>query len=100
MGYGKSAPTGLKFLILSSNCHFSYQAEDRRIHFLLGSLNHGPIGEACLMWWKLLVGGILGLLVGHYVAPGYWLWVIIGLILGYLGQVWADRRVKLVKKEG
>ncbi|NMB23982.1 MAG: hypothetical protein GX986_00445 [Firmicutes bacterium] len=52
------------------------------------------------MWWKLLVGGILGLLVGNYVAPGYWLWVIVGLVLGYLGQVWADRRAKSVKKEG
>lgn len=58
-------------------------------------------GEACLVWWKLLVGGILGLLVGQYVAPGYWLWVIVGLVLGYLGQVWADKRAKSVqKKEG
>lgn len=53
------------------------------------------------MWWKLLVGGILGLLVGHYVTPGYWLWVVIGLILGYLVQVWTDRQTgKGTRKEG
>ena len=26
-----------------------------------------------------------------FVAPGYWLWVIIGLIVGYLAELWAKR---------
>lgn len=52
------------------------------------------------MWWRLLIGGILGLLVGHYLAPGYWLWVIIGLILGYLVDVWTERQSKAGKAQG
>ncbi len=51
------------------------------------------------MWWKLLIGGILGLLVGHYVTPGYWLWVIIGLVLGYLVEVWTERQSRPKKAE-
>lgn len=44
------------------------------------------------MWWKLLIGLVLGLIVGNYVAPGYWLWALIGLILGYLADLCTKRR--------
>jgi len=53
----------------------------------------GPNGRGglCTMWWKLLIGAIVGLLVGHFVTPGYWLWVIVGLVAGYLAELWAQR---------
>lgn len=40
------------------------------------------------MWIKLLAGAVLGFIVGHFVAPGYPLWVILGIIAGYLLELW------------
>lgn len=44
------------------------------------------------MWWKLAAGAVAGLVVGHFVVPGYWLWVVIGVIAGYLAEVYARRK--------
>ncbi|HHV93346.1 MAG TPA: hypothetical protein GXX47_02275 [Firmicutes bacterium] len=44
------------------------------------------------MWWKLLIGAVIGLAIGHFAAPGYWFWVVIGLIAGCLAELWAKRR--------
>ena len=64
-------------------------------------LNLYPLlGEGLGMWWKLLIGGIIGLGIGHYVIPGYWLWVIVGLVAGYFSQVWVDKKATGTKKEG
>lgn len=46
------------------------------------------------MWWKLAAGAVLGLVVGHFVVPGYALWVVVGLVLGYLAEIYAQRRAK------
>lgn len=46
------------------------------------------------MWWKLAVGAVLGLVAGHFIAPGYALWVVVGLVLGYGAEVWSERRKK------
>lgn len=34
------------------------------------------------MWVKILVGAVAGLIVGHWVEPGYAIWVVVGIILG------------------
>lgn len=44
------------------------------------------------MWWKLAAGAVLGLVVGHFVVPGYALWVVVGLVLGYGAEVLAQRK--------
>lgn len=36
------------------------------------------------MWIKLVIGAVAGLLVGHWVAPGYAVWTLIGIIIGAL----------------
>lgn len=36
------------------------------------------------MWIKLVIGAVAGLLVGHWVAPGYAVWTVIGIIIGAL----------------
>ncbi len=36
------------------------------------------------MWVKLVIGAIAGLVVGHWVTPGYAVWALIGIILGAL----------------
>jgi len=35
------------------------------------------------MWWKLAAGAAAGLVVGHFVVPGYWLWLVVGVVAGY-----------------
>jgi|GEM_PF-1083449 len=44
------------------------------------------------MWWKLAVGAVAGLVVGHFVAPGYWLWVVVGVVAGYLVEAYGRKK--------
>lgn len=46
------------------------------------------------MWIKLAIGAIVGLILGHFLAPGYALWVVLGIIGGYLAEVWLKKRQK------
>jgi|BioPla2DNA2_1021312.scaffolds.fasta_scaffold196355_2 uncharacterized membrane protein YeaQ/YmgE (transglycosylase-associated protein family) len=39
------------------------------------------------MWYKLVIGAVAGLIAGHWVAPGYAAWVLLGMILGALTDV-------------
>lgn len=39
------------------------------------------------MWVKLVIGAIAGLIIGHWVAPGYAVWAITGIILGGLVEL-------------
>lgn len=43
------------------------------------------------MWLKLAIGAIIGLIVGHFVAPGYSFWLIIGVLAAFGAEVWATR---------
>lgn len=43
------------------------------------------------MWIKLLGGAVLGFIVGYFVPPGYPLWVILGVIAGYLWELWVSK---------
>lgn len=44
------------------------------------------------MWWKMAVGAALGFAVGHYVAPGYPLWMALGVAAGFGTDVWLRHR--------
>ncbi|MFO7318232.1 MAG: hypothetical protein FWJ64_00620 [Limnochordia bacterium] len=44
------------------------------------------------MWWKLAAGAAAGLVVGHFVVPGYWLWLVVGVVAGYLAETFNRRR--------
>lgn len=44
------------------------------------------------MWIKLAIGAIVGLVLGHFLAPGYALWVIVGIIGGYVTDVLLKKR--------
>lgn len=46
------------------------------------------------MWIKLAVGAVVGLGLGHFFAPGYAFWVVLGVIAGYLADVWVNKRQK------
>ncbi len=46
---------------------------------------------------KLAAGAILGFIAGHFFSPGYPLWVLIGLVLGYGADV-LHVRLKEAKK--
>ncbi|NLJ80376.1 MAG: hypothetical protein GX335_05065 [Firmicutes bacterium] len=52
------------------------------------------------MWIKLAGGAILGFIAGHFVAPGYSFWVVIGVIAGYLLELGMtrDRAKKAIKR--
>lgn len=52
------------------------------------------------MWIKLAIGAIVGLVVGYFVAPGYALWVVVGILAGYLVELWTQRRKKGHKSQG
>lgn len=43
------------------------------------------------MWLKLAIGAVVGLVVGHFVPPGYALWVILGIVVGYLVELWVTK---------
>lgn len=43
--------------------------------------------EGMQMWYKLVIGAVAGLIAGHWVAPGYAAWVLLGMILGALTDV-------------
>ncbi len=53
-------------------------------------------GEA--MWIKLVIGAIAGLVVGHFVTPGYALWVLLGIILGYIVDIFTNPAEKTAPK--
>ncbi|NLJ75238.1 MAG: hypothetical protein GX331_09640 [Firmicutes bacterium] len=44
------------------------------------------------MWIKIAVGAVLGLIVGHFVPPGYALWVVLGVIGGYLVELLVGKK--------
>ncbi len=44
------------------------------------------------MWIKLAIGAIVGLVLGSFLAPGYAFWVVLGIIAGYLTEVWLKKR--------
>jgi len=39
------------------------------------------------MWIKLVLGAAAGLVIGHWAAPGYAAWVLLGIALGALVDV-------------
>lgn len=43
------------------------------------------------MWPKVAIGAVAGLLVGHFVEPGYALWVVLGVAGGYGVDWWTKR---------
>lgn len=43
------------------------------------------------MWSRMAVGAVIGLAVGHFVQPGYALWLIVGVSAGYAAEVWVER---------
>ncbi|HEX6972543.1 MAG TPA: hypothetical protein VF234_10015 [Limnochordia bacterium] len=49
------------------------------------------------MWLKVAIGAVCGLVVGHFVEPGYPLWVVLGVAGGY-GADWWSRRGHLVRR--
>lgn len=51
------------------------------------------------MWIKLAVGAVVGLVLGHFLAPGYALWVVLGIVAGYLVDVWQRKRTKEERSE-
>jgi len=46
------------------------------------------------MWWKVGAGAVAGLVVGYFVAPGYALWVVVGVVVGYLAHILLERKGK------
>lgn len=44
------------------------------------------------MWWKLAAGAVVGLVVGHFVVPGYALWLVVGVVAGYLVEAYQQRK--------
>jgi len=46
------------------------------------------------MWTKLALGALIGLVLGYFLAPGYGLWVVLGVIGGYLAELWTQKRRK------
>lgn len=52
------------------------------------------------MWIKLIIGALAGLVVGHFVTPGYALWVVVGIIVGFLADLLTKKlaRTNLEKK--
>lgn len=43
------------------------------------------------MWGRMAIGAVVGLIVGHFIAPGYAPWLVIGVSLGYLTTVGLER---------
>lgn len=51
------------------------------------------------MWIKLAIGAIIGLIVGYFVPPGYALWVVLGVVGGYLVELFMGRKANGNKSE-
>lgn len=43
------------------------------------------------MWWKIAVGAAVGAVVGAFVPPGYALWIVVGVVGGYLAETLTQR---------
>lgn len=43
------------------------------------------------MWARMAVGALVGLAVGHFLAPGYAMWLTVGVVAGYLAELWTER---------
>lgn len=43
------------------------------------------------MWARMAVGAIVGLGIGHFTEPGYVLWMTLGVMAGYLAELWTAR---------
>ncbi len=52
------------------------------------------------MWIKLAIGAIVGLVLGYFLAPGYALWVVVGIVAGYLVELFTQRRKSKQKVQG
>lgn len=52
------------------------------------------------MWIKLAIGAIVGLILGYFLAPGYALWVVVGIVAGYLVELFTQRRKSKQKAQG
>lgn len=46
------------------------------------------------MWWRVAAGAVIGLIAGSFLPPGYALWVVLGIVGGYLVDLWLKRRPK------
>ncbi len=51
------------------------------------------------MWVKLVIGAVAGLIIGHFVTPGYALWVVLGIIFGYLVDLGLGKKAKEQESE-
>ena len=52
------------------------------------------------MWIKLAIGAIVGLVLGYFLPPGYALWVVVGIVAGYLVELLTQRRKSKQKAQG
>lgn len=67
----------------------SYSAAYLLIGRLVRAMNRRR--EVGVVWLKLAVGAAVGLAVGHIVSPGYWLWLVIGVLAAFGAEVWVQR---------
>lgn len=44
------------------------------------------------MWLKMAIGAVLGFIVGSFAAPGYTLWITVGVLAGYAVEALMRRR--------
>lgn len=51
------------------------------------------------VWLKIIIGAAAGLIVGHWVPPGYAVWALIGVVLGALADIVLNRYLKKEKEQ-
>jgi len=52
------------------------------------------------MWIKLAAGAVAGLILGYFFPPGYAVWVVAGIVAGYLVELLTQRRKAKQKAQG